>query len=351
MDSIDLNKIYQQIQIESEKQVSLTPTFRTRIISAVFKDSFLKAILDAVQPQIFENEGLNNEKKSISGKDVIIIEHLLQISDSIGLGLGIQGSTILLYNLKFWTSVDDNLFKTFLSQVAIKCGVLEIEAKKVATTDYLFAQFEFAATLYKPKQKNDIIKINLENGTLCMRNSDTGEVNELKPHDKEDLFRYQLSFPLDSDAKAPLFMKYLDRVLPDKQSQNILFEYLGYIFTNDMKLEKVLILYGPGSNGKSVLFEIISALFGRDNISHFSMESICNENGYYRAQLSSKLVNYASEFGGKLDFQILKIDFWGTCRGSIPYKEPITIEDYCKFILMQILFQILNTQMHFSEDH
>ena len=37
------------------------------------------------------------------------------------------------------------------------------------------------------------------------------------------------------------------------------------------------------------------------------MENLCNENGYYRAKIGTKLVNYASEFGGRLNLAVLKL--------------------------------------------
>jgi len=338
MEPIDLNKVYDKIISESNKEPEkpkvVAANYQTRIIRAVFNDKYLNQILDALQPDLLNSDEDTDEKKSLkAGREVIIIEHLLEISDSVGLGLMIEGNSTFLFNTRFWVNIDQKLFRTFLSQVAIKCGIHVLEAKKVSTTDALFAQFEFAGTICKKQSNDNTIKINLLNGTLYIKDSEVGELNELKSHNKEDFFKYQLSFPLDSDAKAPLFMKYLDRVLPDKKSQDILFEYLGYIFTKNMKLERVLILYGTGSNGKSVLFEIITALLGKENISHFSMENICNENGYYRAQLGSKLVNYASEFGGKIDFQIFKKLVSGEpVEARLPYKEPIVIEDYCKFI-------------------
>ena len=79
-------------------------------------------------------------------------------------------------------------------------------------------------------------------------------------------------------AKAPLFEAYLNRVLPDIKRQKILAEYLGFVFikhgSNRLKEEKALILYGTGANGKSVFFEIVSALLGAENISNYSSNKI-----------------------------------------------------------------------------
>jgi hypothetical protein len=92
-------------------------------------------------------------------------------------------------------------------------------------------------------------------------------------------------------------MKYLAEVLPDLSAQNVLAEFLGYVFikNSQLKLEKALLLYGGGANGKSVFFEIVKAILGNENLSSYSLSSLTNETGYYRAEICNKLVNYASE--------------------------------------------------------
>jgi phage/plasmid-associated DNA primase len=62
-----------------------------------------------------------------------------------------------------------------------------------------------------------------------------------------------------------MFEKYLDEVLPNRQLQKIIAEYFGYLFVSNrvLKLEKALILYGTGANGKSVIFEVLERAVGR----------------------------------------------------------------------------------------
>jgi putative DNA primase/helicase len=53
---------------------------------------------------------------------------------------------------------------------------------------------------------------------------------------------YQLPFEYNPKAQAPLFEQYLNRVLPEKEKQLILAEYLGFLFipnrSKDLKEEK-----------------------------------------------------------------------------------------------------------------
>ncbi len=79
---------------------------------------------------------------------------------------------------------------------------------------------------------------------------------------------------------------------------------MGYLFIKPavLKLEKVLLLYGTGANGKSVFFDVMMALLGGGaNVSNASLESITKDKDYTRAMLANKLVNYASEISTKLD--------------------------------------------------
>ena len=92
-------------------------------------------------------------------------------------------------------------------------------------------------------------------------------------------------------------------------------------------------MYGTGANGKSVFFEIVSALLGAENTSNYSLQSLTNDNGYFRAKLANKLVNYASEINGKLESAIFKQLVSGEpVEARLPYGEPFTLKQYAKLI-------------------
>ena len=92
-------------------------------------------------------------------------------------------------------------------------------------------------------------------------------------------------------------------------------------------------LYGTGANGKSVFFEVVNALLGANNVSSYSLQSLTNENGYYRAMIANKIVNYASEINGKLETAIFKQLVSGEpVEARLPYGEPMTITKYAKLI-------------------
>lgn len=262
---------------------------------------------------------------------IITIEHILQLALDNSWGICRNLDFIYLYNGSYWSLVGEEELKAFLGKVAEKMGVDHFKAKHYVFRDQLFKQFMTLANLPKPEYPKDSIYINLLNGTFEI----TSNGNMLRGFNSSDFITYQLPFAYDLAATAPLFMQYLNRVLPDHQRQLILAEYLGYIFipTHVLKLEKALLLYGTGANGKSVFYEIVRSLLGAHNTSEYSLQSLTNDNGYYRAMIANKLVNYASEIDGRLEASFFKQLVSGeSVEARLPYGNPFTIDRYAKLI-------------------
>lgn len=323
---------------EEPKEAKKSLIFETPLRVAIYEHPILSQILNSISTIDFSEyteETTTGKRKDMDSeaKVVVIIGNLLEVSAHIGCGIGCEHGNVYVYNKSYWEQISDEVFKYFLGEVAFKSGYNSIHARKRKLNESLCEHFFLSAPFSRTVRKDGIIKINLDNGTYHINSTVGTRESSLNKPDRDDYFMYRLPFKYDPDATAPLFQKYLDRVLPDTDAQNILFEYCGYIFTHHLKLERILILYGSGSNGKSVFFEILSALLGEENISHFSMDKLCDDAGYYRANLPGKLVNYASEFGGKMDLQMFKrmvsnepID------ARNPYGRAFIVKDYGKFI-------------------
>ena len=264
---------------------------------------------------------------------VLTIENVLKLAERNRWGLCKNHDFIYLFNGTYWTDIDKETFQKFLGEAAEKMGVARFSARYYQFREQLFKQFLATAYLPTPNSKADTVLINLKNGTFEI----TPQGTRLKPFDRSDFITYQLPFEYNPQAKAPLFEQYLNRVLPDKERQRILAEYLGFVFikhgSKSLKEEKALILYGTGANGKSVFFEIVNALLGIENVSSFSLQSLTNDNGYFRAKLANKLVNYASEINGKLETAVFKQMVSGEpVEARLPYGEPFILKQYAKLI-------------------
>ena len=273
----------------------------------------------------------DSEKLKNRHIQVIVIDQILELAKDNNWGICKQYDFIYLFNGEYWGLLEAEELKTFLGDAAEKMGICNVDAQHFNFKDQLYKQFMAAANLPKPEQPKNVININLKNGTFEV----TPEGNKLNPFNRSDFMTYQLPFEFDLDAKAPLFSTYLDKVLPEKKLQDILAEYFGYIFihTSTLKLEKTILLYGSGANGKSVFYEIVRSLLGEQNTSEFSLQSLTNENGYYRAMIANKLVNYASEINGKLISSIFKQLVSGEpVEARLPYGRPFTLTQYAKLI-------------------
>ena len=264
---------------------------------------------------------------------VLSIENAVQFAKKNRWGLCKNHDFIYLYNGTFWSEVDKETFQKFLGEASEKMGVAKFSARFYQFREQLFRQFLSTAYLPTPPSRNDIVLINLQNGTFEVSQKGT----KIRPFERTDFITYQLPFEYNPQAKAPIFEAYLNRVLPDIERQRVLAEYLGFVFikhgSNTLKEEKALILYGSGANGKSVFFEIVTAMFGRQNVSNYSLQSLTEEKGFYRAKISNKLINYASEINGKLEASLFKAMVSGEpVEACLKYGQPFTMTDYAKFI-------------------
>lgn len=287
-------------------------------------------IVDKIEPVDFR-EYTGNEKLQKKHYLVSIIEIFIKKIEQLGYDIRIHNGSFYLYNGSYWERIDDLRMKNILGKVALKTKLNKFDAKLHQFRDELYKQFMSEIETFNEEQNNDKTLINLLNGTFEI----TETTQELRPFDKNDFITYQLPFSYDEKKEAPLFMQFLNRVLPDKTLQRVLAEYLGYVFVknNILSLEKVLLLYGTGANGKSVLFNVVNALLGKENVSNYTLQSLTSNSGYERAMIGDKLLNYASEINGKMETHFFKLLISGEpVQVRLPYGKPFIMTNYAKFI-------------------
>lgn len=236
---------------------------------------------------------------------------------------------VYLYNGCYWLELNSFQIESFLSRACLKMGMDTISVKHFSFKEKLIKQFKSDVKRVVEVQRQEEVLINLQNGTFHI-SSEGFCRQDFKP---ENYLTYQLPFEYDNTSKAPLFNKYLNEVLPDEEKQNILAEYVGYIFARHLKLEKTLLLYGTGSNGKSVFFEVLQALLGRNNVSNFDLESLTDKQGYSRAEIANKLLNYSSEISKRLNQAKFKALVSGEpVEARSPYGKPFILYDYARLL-------------------
>lgn len=273
---------------------------------------------------------LKNLDPSTEVKAAIIIENLLNNSEKKKCGIGVINEDVYFYNECYWEVLDKDFVRHYLSLVAEKSGLPHFQTTRVKFMDLLYKQLISAAALPPQIAKDKDVKINLKNGTFKCSNGKF----EICPFSADDRLTYQLPFDYDPNAKADKFLEFLEYAIPEKEARTVIAEYVGYIFAKHLRWEKCLVLLGSGGNGKSVLIDIITALLGAQNVCHFSLNRLCEANGYHRAELSKYLLNACSEMGSKnSDPEMVKQLFSNDPVGArSPYGKPITVSNYCRFL-------------------
>ena len=81
--------------------------------------------------------------------------------------------------------------------------------------------------------------------------------------DPQDLITRLAPTPLDPDAEAPRFKRFLREITGgDRDLQDYLQTVLGYSITGSYRAQELYLLHGDGSNGKDTLLEIVEAVIG-----------------------------------------------------------------------------------------
>jgi putative DNA primase/helicase len=329
-----INQKFKDLGLESISNIDEIIRTKTENKKNSDAHSLLDEILKIIKPINFrEKIKLPKEDDKLQKKHYLVttIEEVISLANDNGFSLCRSSGNIYIYNSEFWENVSDENFTDFLGSASLKLGIDKYESKHYKFKDELYKQFLSAGGLKSISITKGTTLINLKNGTFEISQKNAF----LRDFKKEDFIKYQLPFKYDKNASAPLFEKFLNKVLPDKKLQYILAEYLGSIFIkNDvLKLEKCLLLYGSGANGKSVFYEIVMALLGSENTTNYTLSSLTQDNSKSRINLEYKLLNYASEIDGKLKSDIFKSMVSGE---PLPvqqlYKQDKTITEYAKLL-------------------
>jgi putative DNA primase/helicase len=112
-----------------------------------------------------------------------------------------------------------------------------------------------------------------------------------------------LPYNYNSRATCPNWQMFLDSVLPKKEYQKVLQEFVGSAFIDRgvTKIETMLVLKGNGANGKSVVLGTLMGVLGKSNISNISISELIqgNDKKMNIAKINGKRLNYCPEINAE----------------------------------------------------
>lgn len=130
-----------------------------------------------------------------------------------------------------------------------------------------------------------------QNGTLDLATM------ELINHDPAHNLRTGFDFDWKPEAGYQLWLNTLADIFEydedAEQRMDFVQEFFGYCLTEDVSQHAFLWLVGKGSNGKSLILKVLTAMLGERNVSNAKLERLSHT--FARAQLQGKLVNISAE--------------------------------------------------------
>lgn len=284
-----------------------------------------------------KHRGIKQELSSLSpdmaATIVIIILNFLEVTEGLNDRIAVfEDGRYRIYTEEShcWKIIDEKLFLLFLAELAEKSGLPRAKSLMKKNIEELKYQFDLSAQINTPEADLKVAKINLRNGTFIVSKEFVG----LREHRSDDYFFYTLPFDYDPNATCPRFLEYLNRAIPEKESQMILAEFAAYPLLTGLKMEKAAVLFGPGGSGKSTFCDILTEMYGENNIGSYGLSSLCGTKescSYNRADLKKYILNYSSEMGGKdCDSNLVKkIISREAVEARKPYGEPFILRNYC----------------------
>lgn len=212
---------------------------------------------------------------------------------------------------RIYERFDWNMFNNLVYDIMRGCGVPD--------GNYSPGRIFSLARLLQSVVRDRVLDLNpsLMVFSNCILDTAMREVVGFGPQHKAIM---KVDYPYEPDEYPQRWMHFLDRVLPDKEMQNILQEFLGAVFVSrkgrdgvsDVKIEQMLVLLGTGANGKSVVFETVRGVLGAQNVKSFGIGSLIRGGEKLKniASINGCRLNYCSEISlGKMsrdDADVLK---------------------------------------------
>ena len=168
-----------------------------------------------------------------------------------------------------------------MGNLLIENGVSPSDVRRIGDMPFL--------VLSERKHRIDHSKVCFEN---CVLDMQSGNVIGFGTSIHTDYVR---PFSYFEDAKCPTWERFLGEVLPDEDEQACLQEFFGMCFLDRDRysVEKFAMFIGSGSNGKSVVFDVIKSVIGKQYVSFLDPTQLMDAKNLI--DVDGKRLNFAPD--------------------------------------------------------
>lgn len=158
------------------------------------------------------------------------------------------------------------------------------------------------------------------------------ETKEFEDYNPKLVVMNRIANKYNKNAQCPLFLKFISECMcGDEELIKCIQEIMGYVLIDTAKAQKLFLFYGIGSNGKSVLCDLIMHMLGKGNVSSISLNQF--KKDFTVSCIVGKKANISSENEANFETEKLKaISSGDSITVDVKYKEPYEYRSTCKLI-------------------
>ncbi len=145
--------------------------------------------------------------------------------------------------------------------------------------------------LFQIKTKTYMI-LERENGHICLENG-VFDGSTVVPHDYKMFMTHRIPVTYDTSITYAPWSSFILQLVGIQKYHDTLQEFVGYTFVPHQPAKKLIYAYGNKDCGKSTLFEILTAFFGAENVSHLTPKELTDK--FMIQNLRDKLANIRSD--------------------------------------------------------
>lgn len=278
------NTIIENINYFMEKNTKFSVSIKSETITKRYLINSDGSMSEVIEGKFYE-DGMF--------MDILFVDNFMSRYDVVYS----QGTGFLMFDGVVWSNCSDIHIQQLIR------GILEDEDKP--TNQKISSTFKMLINASNNDKIGELLNSNrnhlvLKNGTLDITNIETPVFYE-DEFFKEDYSTIQLNVNYDIKAlnNATNWKYYLKSTFEnDSERIKIIGEMFGYCLTPSCKYHKSFMLIGEGSNGKSVLLDMMDYIWGAKNISDVDISEL--DRAFSRVSLFGKLINKSSEIGTNL---------------------------------------------------